>query len=99
MTIRDGVISNTHGTDPQAGIDLEPNDSTEFLQNIIIENLTTKLNTGYGIDIYLGKYSPNGASVTIKNYSDQNNIRGGISDNFIKYMRDPVNHIIIEKVF
>lgn len=71
LTIRDGVISTTHGTDPQSGIDLEPDYSTEFLQNIVIENLNTKNNKGYGITSHFVPGLPFGSvSITIKNHKD-----------------------------
>lgn len=49
----DGLISsNTNGTNPQAGIDFEPNDTTEELSNIIFNDLITFNNYGTGVSMF-----------------------------------------------
>ena len=67
------VITNTNGTAPDSGIDIEPNNNTEFLQDIVIENLNTKNNWTSGLKFYLIAYSGslNPVSITVRNlYSD-----------------------------
>lgn len=87
LTIRDGTIANTHGTRPEAGIDLEPNDFDEFMQNILIENTKTINNAGYGIDMYLGKCEGSTAefSLAIRKCADQGSARGAIQMDNIRY--------------
>lgn len=49
--VNDSVLSNTNGTAPQAGIDIEPN-ADEFCKNIFINNLLTTGNSGAGVQVY-----------------------------------------------
>eukprot|EP01050_Picozoa_sp_SAG11_P029959 SAG11_NODE_8653_length_991_cov_0.808296_2_plen_85_part_01 len=44
----------TGGTAPQAGVDFEPNDSSDFLSNLTLRNCTAKNNVGGG---YFVSYS------------------------------------------
>ncbi|WP_313097674.1 right-handed parallel beta-helix repeat-containing protein [Empedobacter sp.] len=53
--VEDITIKNTHGTNPMAGIDLEPNLKDEFLYNINLKNVTTNNNQNYGILIVFHK--------------------------------------------
>ncbi|PDZ34735.1 hypothetical protein COI51_11500 [Bacillus toyonensis] len=39
LRINDAIIKNIKGIAPMNGIDLEPNFNTEFLQDIVIDNL------------------------------------------------------------
>jgi polygalacturonase len=48
------VITNTKGTDPQSGIDFEPNYKSERMENIRVTNPKTSNNEGNGIQVYLG---------------------------------------------
>jgi polygalacturonase len=72
LTIRDGEVSNSNGTRPEAGINLEPNNSEEFLQNVLIDNVMTRDNSRIGILVSLPTYngSLNVLSVTINNHND-----------------------------
>ncbi|MFD1348003.1 glycosyl hydrolase family 28-related protein [Oceanobacillus caeni] len=58
LTILNPVITNTQGTPPAAGIDLEPNNETEKLKDISIINMKSINNIGQGILIHL-KYLAN----------------------------------------
>lgn len=44
VTIRHCIFENTVGTDPQAGIDIEPNNAGEEIVNVLIENCQFKNN-------------------------------------------------------
>lgn len=81
ITIANGMISNTRGTNPQAGLCLEPNDTAEIMQNVVIKNLQTLNNGGYGILFGFGRYanSRNEISITINNFTDTNSAKGGMS--------------------
>jgi len=72
LTIRNGEVSNSNGTRPEAGINLEPNNSNEFLQNILIENVITRDNSRIGILVSLPTYngSTNVLSIVINNHND-----------------------------
>jgi len=72
-------FTNTNGTDPQDGIDIEPNWSTDWLVNIRIEDCVTANNVGNGIQVILSNM--NGASqpvsVTISRHVDQRSGQNG----------------------
>lgn len=53
ITIKDGVISETRGTAPQAAIDIEPNRPSNTLSNILIKDVVTHKSAGDGIMILL----------------------------------------------
>lgn len=53
LLIENSIMSNTAGTAPQAGIDLEPDYADERLVNVIIRNCVTKGNRGSGYKFYL----------------------------------------------
>jgi len=53
LSISGTIIQNTAGTMPMAGIDIEPNDNGQFLEDIILSNIITKNNAEIGI-----KYVP-----------------------------------------
>ncbi|THV59005.1 right-handed parallel beta-helix repeat-containing protein [Chryseobacterium candidae] len=55
IVIKNLLITNINGTNPMAGIDIEPDDSNNILENIIIENVKIN-NANVGIDLHLGQY-------------------------------------------
>jgi hypothetical protein len=55
LKILNPTITNTNGTKPASGIDIEPNANSERLQKISIINPSTDNNEGNGIEIYLGR--------------------------------------------
>ena len=74
----DDIIENTHGTNPQCGVDIEPNASTDVLRNIIFNGLRTKNNSAYGIYLALvgGNESDNYTSIEINNLRSDGDYRG-----------------------
>lgn len=81
LIIRDGLIANTNGTVPEAGINLEPNKNVEMIYNALVENVQTVSNNGYGIDICFCNI-PNASgdiSIIIKNHTDRDSRSGLIS--------------------
>ena len=89
LEINSAVITNTKGTPPQCGIDIEPNNSKESLENIRIINLTTNNNASLGVKIYLKNIMNNISPIDIyfdslKNVADgfgireSNGVRGEI---------------------
>jgi len=72
VTISGGTYSNSHGTAPEFGIDLEPDSQYESLLNITIKGVTTQNNKGGGISIAPGNLTKGLGSkelitITIKN--------------------------------
>jgi hypothetical protein len=53
LIVRNSKFINTNGIDPGAGIDIEPNEPVERLQNIKIENVDLSNNRGNGLDLSL----------------------------------------------
>ena len=60
-------LTNTKGTSPSAGIDIEPNDNSNFLEDVFIDNPYTEGNRGNGITVYLNNLAgPTDKTVTIR---------------------------------
>ncbi|MGR3854262.1 hypothetical protein [Chryseobacterium indologenes] len=55
IMIKNLLIANINGTNPMAGIDIEPDDSNNILENITIDNVKIN-NANVGIDLHLGQY-------------------------------------------
>lgn len=79
------IISQTKGKSPMNGIDIEPHNKKNILQNIEINNLKSINNFAAGVQISLKDYnnSPNPISINISNYSDTGS-RFGLKINGIK---------------
>ena len=60
-----GLLTNTNGTAPEAGIDFEPNNATEFLQGVDV-TLETSGNAQHGVFFFFGNY------IGSQNYVDAN---------------------------
>ncbi|MCX5759392.1 MAG: right-handed parallel beta-helix repeat-containing protein, partial [Candidatus Hydrogenedentes bacterium] len=62
LLIENCVMSDTGGTSPEAGIDFEPNDAGEHMENCVVRNCRMLDNAGAGILVYLkaltGKSTP-----------------------------------------
>lgn len=80
LLIKDLLIANVNDTNPMVGIDIEPNDNLNILENIKISNIKIN-NTNAGIDLNLGNYgSPivsKSTSISCSNISVENS-NGGI---------------------
>jgi len=70
--IVDCVFSNSNGTAPQAGIDIEPDASHFVLQDIRLENVTTIGNAQQGIKMYLAPMdnTSDPVSIDVVNHRD-----------------------------
>jgi parallel beta helix pectate lyase-like protein len=51
VLVTDSVFKNTHGTRPSAGIDLEPDNESQKITNVRIQNSKFLDNVGPGIEI------------------------------------------------
>lgn len=65
LTIRDSVFRNTQGARPMAGIDFEPNNRTERIENCRLENCRFENNAGGGIDVAINVDRP--IDITFRN--------------------------------
>jgi hypothetical protein len=80
LTITSPTLINTNGTDPQSGIDFEPNNTSQYLQNIVMTDPFIQNNANHGIHFWIG-FGPgsNPISITITNASNvKNNAKGNI---------------------
>ena len=93
LLIEDTVLSNTKGTPPQAGIDIEPDVNTERLINVVLRNCLSKGNAGNGFEMYLDKLDDTSRPISIRfeNCRSVGNrhgaaVHGGVSrtDHFVK---------------
>ena len=72
------IIENTHGTNPQCGVDVEPNLATDLCREIIFDNLYTKNNAAYGFIAALigGNETNNFTNIKVNNMRSQGDNRG-----------------------
>jgi hypothetical protein len=79
ITIDGDSFTNTSGTAPQDGIDIEPNNGSGLLSNIIIRNSTSSGNAGNGFEVSLWLTTPSmsPASITVSNFQTSNNAGAG----------------------
>lgn len=72
LIIHNIIVSNTKGTNPQAGIDLEPNNNNEELKDILIDNVYTFNNFNQGIFFCLNQLNgnENHVNIRVKNHMD-----------------------------
>lgn len=79
IDIKNTIISNTNGTIPEYGIDIEPNKSDDILKNIVLTNNTTYNNAKGGLlfalDNLQGKKSEP-IEVYVNNHSDYYSDKG-----------------------
>ena len=68
LLIEDTVMSNTQGTDPQAGIDFEPNEPWECLKNVVLRRCKSLDNWGMAFDILTIKYDKTSEPLDIRFY-------------------------------
>lgn len=76
----DTRLSDTDGIAPEAGLDIEPNDNSGELTNIIFDNLITRNNTGPGMTLNTGDFPSGGVdkdfSITIHRHEDTGSVYG-----------------------
>lgn len=75
ITIDSVQISNTNGTPPASGIDVEPNKSTDIIQNLKLMNILTVNNERDGIILdftnLVNNENKNEVTVIVKNHRDK----------------------------
>ena len=77
LLVENCVFSNTSGTPPQAGVDIEPDSAKERLENIVFRNCAAYGNAGNGFEMYLVqlKKSSGPVSITYENCRTWGNAR------------------------
>jgi hypothetical protein len=78
ITIINPVLTNTKGTLPAAGLDIEPNAADEILEDIKIINPITRNNEGSGITINLAVLSNSArpVNINVSGHSDDGSFYG-----------------------
>lgn len=73
VELKNGDITNIRGTNPQMGIDVEPNKETDEIQNINIENVYTnncRIGIGFVLAPMLRSKTAKNVTINIVNHSD-----------------------------
>lgn len=71
LKVNNLLIANTYGTNPQAGVDFEPNNSSDVLRNINLKSVRSVNNYHKGLAFFLRKLSNSGSiSINIDDFSD-----------------------------
>ena len=74
--VKDAHCINITGTNPQAGIDIEPNGNDDYIEDVVISNLYTENTTGAGLKIDLRNLpgaTAQEVSITVNGHTDANN--------------------------
>lgn len=56
LLVEDTLFAYTNGSEPMAGVDLEPNHATDALHNITFRRCVARANGGGGFQMYLGRF-------------------------------------------
>ncbi|WP_262148530.1 right-handed parallel beta-helix repeat-containing protein [Chryseobacterium foetidum] len=82
VVLKNILISNTYGHDPQCGVDIEPSWEKDVLNNISLKNIYTFHNQVAGIAINLNEFNRQKASdiktvdIVIENHTDEGSRHG-----------------------
>src|SRR5699024_6623679 len=99
LSMQEILVANSNGTNPQTGIDIEPNSSNNEINNITISDVTTFNNYNNGVLVHLNKLPGKirkEANIKINGFRDVSSGRGiRISGT---YKRDKVNNKPLEGV-
>lgn len=66
ILIEDTILSNTRGTPPEAGIDLEPDRASETIANVVLRNVVSTNNAGNGFEMYLRQLRDTSTPVSLR---------------------------------
>jgi hypothetical protein len=89
INVTNNVFSNTNGSLPQAGVDIEPNVPTDYLLDVNLTDNTMRNNAGDGLAISLWTLTSASQAVNLtvtRNHSDSNGRYGYYANN-----NDPSN--------
>ncbi len=65
ILLEDSVLKDTYGAAPMAGIDIEPNNANDILENIVIRNVESINNHGSGFEIHVKKLNETSKPISI----------------------------------
>lgn len=79
IAITNCTFSNTSGTAPSAGIDIEPNQASDFLQDIVIDHSSSTGNEGSGLVFGIQRLNASSSPISIKvsNFKSERNEESG----------------------
>ena len=85
LTVLNSSFRNTNGTAPMAGIDIEPSNGIDQIEQIKISNCLMANNSGSGIDISLGFIisQPRPVSIHVAKVTLRNNSAGVSASNLV----------------
>ena len=66
VVVRDCSFLNTSGTPPEAGVDLEPNTATDYMQNVTFVNIQSRGNVGPSFSVALAQLQCKRAKCKLK---------------------------------
>jgi hypothetical protein len=78
ILIKNTTISNTKGHNPQSGIDIEPNSSSNEITNVVLDGIITKNNAVHGIIVSTGNLNGTIKPISIK-INNHRDINSGIA--------------------
>ncbi len=92
LKILSSYIAYSNGQTPESGIDLEPNNASEVIKDVLISNVTTEGNKGAGILMYFpklyGETGGNNINIALDNHIDK---ASTIGVRIIGYKLNPSN--------
>jgi len=81
-TVKNSTFKNTAGTNPQAGIDIEPWLPSHYIQDVLIENCAFDDNAGWGFDWWfyhlVGSTTAGNVTIAVNNCTYSGNGDGGM---------------------
>ena len=80
LTVERTVFAATNGTPPSAGIDIEPDLSSQALQDVVIRDVVCRANQGGGLLMNLGEFNASTApvSITVQNITIDGELTHGV---------------------
>lgn len=98
------IAANTSGTPPHAGIDVEPDNNTDIIKNITLENVLSYNNETHGLLFVLGRLAGKVydiGTINIKNFKADTGYLGisfRLADDNMALKYNPKGSIIVENV-
>jgi hypothetical protein len=79
ILIRNCTFTNTSGTDPSDGIDIEPNQTSDFLENVVIDHSSSIGNEGSGLVFGIQRLNASSppVSIEVSHFKSQRNQESG----------------------
>ena len=96
LLVENCVFSNTRGTPPQAGVDIEPDHARESLKNVVFRDCVAYGNAGSGFEMHLVQLKSDSSpvSITYENCRSWNNRSDTVLNCWSKGERRPVSGLV-----